>query len=582
VIWFLNDPARVDHERRAIAALAENAPWLSRLVWRLDQSVRLCVDADVHVDETVFPVTLQYPEFYPHTPPSVSPRGQLGDRSSDHQYGPGGELCLEYGPDNWVAELTGADVLRSAYRLLAGEHVRDNAARDAVASRHQTTLGQDLRSARFRFVLTPDFAAFTRLLPPGTVVPLTVRWVRQPRSYTALVAKARPPGGPEWADDCVPPDLGFPLKGVVVRLPPSAKAPLTTSFDALSNELGGVGIDLRAWSTGQEPAPEFFLVACEDRFDLWWRWETTADEMVRFETITGSHGTTGRVSDAYRRLNVKQVAVVGCGSAGSKIAVSLARSGVSRFVLVDDDVFLSENLVRNELDWRDVGSHKADGLSARLRLVNPKVVVDARRLRLSAQEASGSAASVLEAIARCDLIIDATANPSVFNLLAAVVAATPKPLVWLEVFAGGYGGLVARYRPGFEPAPQSMRAGILEWCSQRSASWPAPVHRYEAGGAEDPPLVADDADVAVIAAHTARFAIDQLLEQTPSRFPHPIYLVGLGPGWIFNQPFETFPVDVETPATQHETKTNATDTNAGVAFVGALVQELFNESNRPA
>jgi molybdopterin/thiamine biosynthesis adenylyltransferase len=343
-----------------------------------------------------------------------------------------------------------------------------------------------------------------------------------------------------------------------------------------------VGVDLSARRGGEETPPELFLLGCEDRFELWWHWETADDAIVRFETIVGSHGTCARLSDAYQALSAKQVTVVGCGSAGSKIAVSLARSGVGRFVLVDDDVFLSENLVRNELDWRDVGSHKADAVSARLKLVNPSVVVDPRRLRLSAQEASGSAASVLEAIARCDLIVDATANPLVFNLLAAVVAATPKPLVWLEVFAGGYGGLVARHRPGLEPAPQSMRLGILEWCSRHAASWPTPARSYEAGGAEDLPLVADDSDVAVIAAHAARLAIDHLLAQTPSRFPHPIYLVGLGAGWIFNQPFETFPIDVEPPSTEHEAKTDAEDTEAGVAFVGALVRQLLDDSSRPA
>ena len=40
---------------------------------------------------------------------------------------------------------------------------------------------------------------------------------------------------------------------------------------------------------------------------------------------------------------------------GSKLAASLARSGVRRFVLVEEDVLLPENLVRNDLDWRDVG-----------------------------------------------------------------------------------------------------------------------------------------------------------------------------------------------------------------------------------
>ena len=162
MIWFFKNTARVDHERRAIAALAENAPWLSDLVWRLDQSVRLCVDADVHVEEAVFPITLKYPEFYPHTPPSVSPRVDLGQRWSDHQYGPGGELCLEYGPDNWVAELTGADVLRSPIVcLLASTSAtmrREKPSRPAIKQLSARTFDQ------------PAFASFSRQASPPLLV----------------------------------------------------------------------------------------------------------------------------------------------------------------------------------------------------------------------------------------------------------------------------------------------------------------------------------------------------------------------------------------------------------------------------
>lgn len=43
-------------------------------------------------------------------------------------------------------------------------------------------------------------------------------------------------------------------------------------------------------------------------------------------------------------------------STGSKVAVVLARMGVSNFYLVDSDVFKVGNLVRNELDWGEVGA----------------------------------------------------------------------------------------------------------------------------------------------------------------------------------------------------------------------------------
>lgn len=47
----------------------------------------------------------------------------------------------------------------------------------------------------------------------------------------------------------------------------------------------------------------------------------------------------------------------------SKLAASLARSGVSDFLLLDTDVFLPGNVVRNELDLRAVAVNKTKAVS---------------------------------------------------------------------------------------------------------------------------------------------------------------------------------------------------------------------------
>ncbi|MCT4372027.1 ThiF family adenylyltransferase [Yangia mangrovi] len=35
----------------------------------------------------------------------------------------------------------------------------------------------------------------------------------------------------------------------------------------------------------------------------------------------------------------KSVGIVGCGSVGSKVAASLCRTGVGKFLLIDEDIF---------------------------------------------------------------------------------------------------------------------------------------------------------------------------------------------------------------------------------------------------
>jgi hypothetical protein len=205
---------------------------------------------------------------------------------------------------------------------------------------------------------------------------------------------------------------------------------------------------------------------------------------------------------------------------------------------------LPDNLVRHELDWRDIGTHKADSVARRIQLVSPGATCERRRLRLGGQEASGSIETLIERLAGCDVVLDATANPNVFNYLCAAVAPGKATLVWAEVFGGGFGGLIARHRPGHEPDPHSMRQMIEAWCADKGK----PVGRSlgDYGGGDDLPMIADDADVTVIAAHVARLIIDTLARD-PSAFPYSVYMVGLSGGWIFDAPFDTHPIDVGGP-----------------------------------
>jgi sulfur-carrier protein adenylyltransferase/sulfurtransferase len=120
VIWFFSDPLRSKQEREALEDLVSRVDWIVPGEWRIDASLRLIWDADLVVNDRTFPVSLRYPNHFPHSPSLVLPRGEA-ERWSTHQYGAGGELCLEFGPDNWRPDITGAQMIESAYRLLSGE-----------------------------------------------------------------------------------------------------------------------------------------------------------------------------------------------------------------------------------------------------------------------------------------------------------------------------------------------------------------------------------------------------------------------------------------------------------------------------
>jgi hypothetical protein len=155
-------------------------------------------------------------------------------------------------------------------------------------------------------------------------------------------------------------------------------------------------------------------------------------------------------------------------------------------------------------------------------------------------------------------------------------------LIWGEVLAGGIGGIVARVRPGFEPEPQRARNQIIAWCDQQGI--PAPVagseNPYAANIGDRPPLIADDAEVTIIAGHLSRIVIDALLGEE-SDFPAPAYAIGLRKAWIFSQPFDTHPIKLSgaEPWQAEQDEASADET---MAFLRELLPSLSDGNDEPA
>ena len=241
----------------------------------------------------------------------------------------------------------------------------------------------------------------------------------------------------------------------------------------------------------------------------------------------------------------KQVAILGCGSMGSKIAVSLARMGVSKFYLVDSDVLKVGNLVRNELDWGEVGAHKTDALASRLKRINAQITVDRWVNQLGGQTSVKALMTCLTSLKTCDLIVETTGSGQGF-VYASSVAEEGVPMVWGRVFGGGFGGYIARSRPGIEASPLDVRNSIYQWF--QTPGFPEPPSDagidYAAGPDDQAPMIADDADVSVISSHLTHFAADVLRGPADSDYPHSVYVIGLRKEWLFEQPFDTRPIDV--------------------------------------
>ena len=114
----------------------------------------------------------------------------------------------------------------------------------------------------------------------------------------------------------------------------------------------------------------------------------------RFGRLVGDH--------AMKRLTNAHVMIAGLGGVGSFAAESVARSGVGRITLVDFDRVCVTNFNRQlHAVHGQVGKHKAEVMSERLRLINPRVEIAAVPQFYNSENADEILAS------RPDVVIDA-------------------------------------------------------------------------------------------------------------------------------------------------------------------------------
>ena len=82
-------------------------------------------------------------------------------------------------------------------------------------------------------------------------------------------------------------------------------------------------------------------------------------------------------SENYQKLKNASIAVFGIGGVGGYCAEALARSGVGRIAVFDNDVVAESNLNRQIIATvENVGKAKVDLMEKRLKSINPEIVVE--------------------------------------------------------------------------------------------------------------------------------------------------------------------------------------------------------------
>jgi molybdopterin/thiamine biosynthesis adenylyltransferase len=139
-------------------------------------------------------------------------------------------------------------------------------------------------------------------------------------------------------------------------------------------------------------------------------------------------------------LGEASVLVIGAGALGSPVASYLVGAGVGRIGIVDDDAVELSNLHRQLLHFTpDLGVPKAESAAAKLRFLNPDVVVEPYQMRVDADNVAGL-------VEGQDLVVDCSDSFATRYAVNAACCAARVRLVEAGVL--GMAGMVMSIKPG--------------------------------------------------------------------------------------------------------------------------------------
>lgn len=585
--WLTKYPDRFVRECAELDKLAQEVDWLT-VSWSITpEDLVLEVQLDMTVHDRVYKARMGYPAVFPNAPLYIRPRDP-SERWSNHQFGTGGSLCLQWRADNWNSEVTGADIIRSAYELLHTENIPVTPG--VVPSVHRITDGQRARSSFFRSIVTNDALTVIKGLQDQVKVEFKTNSIFSGAGQIAFITNIKVTKDNVHVVEDIPAGItGFSSlfsieeKGWLFKSDAFDSHLTISSVDELIKAISETGLDISDIAVINEETQKY-----EKRTIVLYGNKTGAlrqfsivsysdNPLKEYRVILPPPSNEARLPEEHKKLPELKVGIIGLGSMGSKIALSLARSGIRKFVVVDDDFLKLENLVRHELSWAEVGLHKVDAIENALNLTMPNLEIEVLNHRIAGQEPPINAARALQSLSQCDLLLDATANPEVFLHVAAISNAYKIPMCWGEVFAGGYGGLIARARPDIDPNPIAVRDGFYKYLSEQE---PAPFQQERGYDIEtETPFIAYDSNVGVIATSLTNFVIDTALRKNPSEYPVPVYLIGMKKVWIFTQPFDTRPIAITGEGWKDEIPPTA---EASVAAVKLLLEKLSEKSSAEA
>ena len=140
-------------------------------------------------------------------------------------------------------------------------------------------------------------------------------------------------------------------------------------------------------------------------------------------------------------LSEADVLIAGCGSGGGMVALQLAMSGITNFILIDNDVLEQENVIRHVCGIRYIGQKKVDALSDVLLDRNPGLNIEKHDKDIFELN------DIDDLVDASTVVILATDNEGSRYRINDACVKTKTPFVVGRVFTRGIGGEIFAYRP---------------------------------------------------------------------------------------------------------------------------------------
>ena len=220
-----------------------------------------------------------------------------------------------------------------------------------------------------------------------------------------------------------------------------------------------------------------------------------------------------------RGLREKTALLLGLGGIGAPVAMELARAGIGRLRVVDDDFVDPGTAVRYPLGLRSVGLLKTQAIASWIGTNLPYTTIETFNYRIGTvrRGAEGIAEGDVwdELLNDVDIVIDATAEWGIHNAASTLARSRGIPYVEAATRAGAWGGVLARIAASADAPCWICYQCFLEDLRTGTPSiGPSvdPGGMKQPAGCADPTFTGAGFDVATFALALTRLAVGTMLE----------------------------------------------------------------------